>query len=437
VPHTLRFINRMYNIDVVINLKKIGIVGILIFIFVFVAMCGEKTTEEITEANIKEKVVEAYENVDTYKMKTEMVMNMTGEIEGEEKTMKMTITMDSVYDLENEKQKHSSQMSMGEGAMSYTLEQEMYLVENTLYIKMLDKWYKKVLEDPPVLDQTEALREMFNASEILEMKEENLDGEDVYYISLDPTLSELAGSFAKTQGLYEELGLSQSEIDLEEIEEAIEDCEVYYWVSKKDLRIVKVLTKIDMRLEETLLEEEIKITEHMEITATLTDYNEPMSIELPEEAKYAEEWDKSPFASSQKEREEMEKEIKRIEEEIGSIGGKLRIVNITNDNDTFYIMIKNATEYMLVNDDGNEELDMDSNSKVSELQVIIKDNSGNIIVDYIIGGNGEFAIFTDGPVASNEEDQIEITVSEIDPGITYSINIKAADEETTEKYTAI
>lgn len=437
MPHTLRFINRMYNIDVVINLKKIGIVGILIFIFVFVAMCGEKTTEEITEANIKEKVVEAYENVDTYKMKTEMVMNMTGEIEGEEKTMKMTITMDSVYDLENEKQKHSSQMSMGEGAMSYTLEQEMYLVENTLYIKMLDKWYKKVLEDPPVLDQTEALREMFNASEILEMKEENLDGEDVYYISLDPTLSELAGSFAKTQGLYEELGLSQSEIDLEEIEEAIEDCEVYYWVSKKDLRIVKVLTKIDMRLEETLLEEEIKITEHMEITATLTDYNEPMSIELPEEAKYAEEWDKSPFASSQKEREEMEKEIKRIEEEIGSIGGKLRIVNITNDNDTFYIMIKNATEYMLVNDDGNEELDMDSNSKVSELQVIIKDNSGNIIVDYIIGGNGEFAIFTDGPVASNEEDQIEITVSEIDPGITYSINIKAADEETTEKYTAI
>jgi len=437
VPHTLRFINRMYNIDVVINLKKIGIVGILIFIFVFVAMCGEKTTEEITEANIKEKVVEAYENVDTYKMKTEMVMNMTGEIEGEEKTMKMTITMDSVYDLENEKQKHSSQMSTGEGAMSYTLEQEMYLVENTLYIKMLDKWYKKVLEDPPVLDQTEALREMFNASEILEMKEENLDGEDVYYISLDPTLSELAGSFAKTQGLYEELGLSQSEIDLEEIEEAIEDCEVYYWVSKKDLRIVKVLTKIDMRLEETLLEEEIKITEHMEITATLTDYNEPMSIELPEEAKYAEEWDKSPFASSQKEREEMEKEIKRIEEEIGSIGGKLRIVNITNDNDTFYIMIKNATEYMLVNDDGNEELDMDSNSKVSELQVIIKDNSGNIIVDYIIGGNGEFAIFTDGPVASNEEDQIEITVSEIDPGITYSINIKAADEETTEKYTAI
>jgi len=437
VPHTLRFINRMYNIDVVINLKKIGIVGILIFIFVFVAMCGEKTTEEITEANIKEKVVEAYENVDTYKMKTEMVMNMTGEIEGEEKTMKMTITMDSVYDLENEKQKHSSQMSMGEGAMSYTLEQEMYLVENTLYIKMLDKWYKKVLEDPPVLDQTEALREMFNASEILEMKEENLDGEDVYYISLDPTLSELAGSFAKTQGLYEELGLSQSEIDLEEIEEAIEDCEVYYWVSKKDLRIVKVLTKIDMRLEETLLEEEIKITEHMEITATLTDYNEPMSIELPEEAKYAEEWDKSPFASSQKEREEMEKEIKRIEEEIGSIGGKLRILNITNDNDTFYIMIKNATEYMLVNDDGNEELDMDSNSKVSELQVIIKDNSGNIIVDYIIGGNGEFAIFTDGPVASNEEDQIEITVSEIDPGITYSINIKAADEETTEKYTAI
>ena len=427
----------MYNIDVVINLKKIGIVGILIFIFVFVAMCGEKTTEEITEANIKEKVVEAYENVDTYKMKTEMVMNMTGEIEGEEKTMKMTITMDSVYDLENEKQKHSSQMSTGEGAMSYTLEQEMYLVENTLYIKMLDKWYKKVLEDPPALDQTEALREMFNASEILEMKEENLDGEDVYYMSLDPTLSELAGSFAKTQDLYEELGLSQSEIDLEEIEEAIEDCEVYYWVSKKDLRIVKVLTKIDMRLEETLLEEEIKITEHMEITATLTDYNEPMSIELPEEAKYAEEWDKSPFASSQKEREEMEKEIKRIEEEIGSIGGKLRIVNITNDNDTFYIMIKNATEYMLVNDDGNEELDMDSNSKVSELQVIIKDNSGNIIVDYIIGGNGEFAIFTDGPVASNEEGQIEITVSEIDPGITYSINIKAADEETTEKYTAI
>lgn len=425
----------MYNISVVIKLKKMGIVGVVIFIFVFVAMCGEKTTEEVTKANIKEKVVEAYENVDTYKMSMEMVMK----VEDEDMTMKMAITMDSVYDLENTKQKHSSQisMSMGEDAISSTLKQEMYLMENVLYIKTLGEWYKKELEEPPVLDQTEALREMFNASEILEMKEENLDGEDVYYISLDPTLSELAESFAKTQALYEELGLSQSEIDLEEIEEAIEDCEVYYWVSKKDLRIVKVLTKIDMSLEETLLEEEIKVTEHMEITATLMDYNEPINIELPEEANYAEEWEKSPFASSQKEREEMEKETKRIEEEIGSIGGKLRIVNITNDNYTFYIMIKNATEYMLVNDDGNEELDMDSNSKVSELQVIIKDNSGNIIADYIIGGNGEFAIFTDGPVASDQEGQIEITVSEIDPGITYSISIKAADEETTEKYTAI
>ena len=427
----------MFQLDLVIKLKKMGIVGVVIFIFVFVAMCGEKTTEEVTKANIKEKVVEAYENVDTYKMKTEMVMDMTGEIEGEEKTMKMIIMMDSEYDLENAKQKHSSEMSMsmGEDSISSTLKQEMYLMENTLYIKTLGEWYKKELEESPVLDQTEALREMFNASEILEMKEETLDGEYVYCISLDPTLSELAGSFAKTQALYEELGLS--EIGLEEIEEAIEDCEVYYWVSKKDLRIVKVLTKIDMILEKTLLEEEIKVTEHIEITATLTDYNKPVSIELPEEAKYAEEWEKSPFASCQKEREELEKEIKGIEEEIGSIGGKLRIVNVANDNNTFYIMIKNATEYTLMNDNGNEELDMDNNSKVSELQVIIKDNSGNIIADYIIGGNGEFAIFTDGPVASNEEGQIEITVSKIEPGITYSINIKAANEETTEKYTAI
>ena len=150
-------------------------------------------------------------------------------------------------------------------------------------------------------------------------------------------------------------------------------------------------------------------------------------------------WYKSFQASSQK----------NVEEQTGTIGSKLRMTNITNDNVTFYITVKNSTGYDLETDfgdtgygsaaDGN--LDIDDTNHKADVMVTIKDSTGNTITG---GGSGIMvgsanASFTGTSIPSDEEGQIEVTVaaSEMNPGETYTIIITAAGVTSTEKYTAI
>ena len=67
----------------------------------------------------------------------------------------------------------------------------------------------------------------------------------------------------------------------------------------------------------------------------------------------------------------------------------------------------------------------------------IMDDYGKTIADYIVDNKGSYAKFTEEPILPYAEEQIEITVSEIKPGVTYRIIIEAAKEKTEEIYTAI
>ena len=145
-------------------------------------------------------------------------------------------------------------------------------------------------------------------------------------------------------------------------------------------------------------------------------------------------WYKSFQASSQK----------NVEEQTGTIGSKLRITNITNDNKTFYITVKNATGkdlgYWSSPDDQTQ----------SNVTITIKDSQGNAVGDEgdTVGKDttGNYASFTGltagSPgvgIESDSEGQIEFHLydDDVQPGETYTIIITAAGVTTTEKYTAI
>lgn len=125
---------------------------------------------------------------------------------------------------------------------------------------------------------------------------------------------------------------------------------------------------------------------------------------------------------------------KQVEEQTGTIGSKLRITNITNDNVTFYITLKNATECDLVTGTPG---DYESN-----VVIAIRDETGDAVGDESMlvteGGSGNYAKFTSGNIESDEEGQIEVHLdTKIMPGRTYTIILTAAGRTTVEKYTAI
>jgi len=138
---------------------------------------------------------------------------------------------------------------------------------------------------------------------------------------------------------------------------------------------------------------------------------------------------------------------KNVEEQTGTIGSKLRVTNITNDNVTFYITIKNATGYGLETDfttthpsapDG--DLDVDDGNHKADVSVTIKDSSGSPVAsNAMVGGTGSNASFTTGAIANDDEGQIEVIVAaaNMNPGETYTLIITAAGTTSTEKYTAI
>jgi flagellin-like protein len=119
-----------------------------------------------------------------------------------------------------------------------------------------------------------------------------------------------------------------------------------------------------------------------------------------------------------------------VEEKTGTIGSKLSITNVTNDNSNFYITVKNATGKDLV----PNATDPDSEATVA---MTIKDENGNDFTkDLQIGGAGNGS-FTSGSVPDGDEGQLEITGPDITAGETYTIIITAGGTTSTQKYTAI
>jgi len=131
---------------------------------------------------------------------------------------------------------------------------------------------------------------------------------------------------------------------------------------------------------------------------------------------------------------------KNVEEQTGTIGSKLRVTNITNDNVTFYITVKNATGKALV-------VTVSDALTESLVQITIKDAQGNPVgtgTPYTVLGTApagnDYALFTSGTggVPNDEEGQVEYHIgTDIQPGQTYTIIMTASGVTTTEKYTAI
>ncbi len=136
---------------------------------------------------------------------------------------------------------------------------------------------------------------------------------------------------------------------------------------------------------------------------------------------------------------------KQVEEQTGTIGSKLGITNITNDNVTFYVTIKNATGKDLgyfLGSPGDQQ---------SEITITIKDDQGNLVgeesetVGAAVAGNSSAKFTGVTPPAQgafiemDDEGQIEfrLTTGETQPGETYTIIITASGTTSTVKYTAI
>jgi len=263
----------------------------------FVSGCSE---EELSPEELKQIIEETAEEVNTYKF--EMSMKIETVMSNESESIKMITTSSGsgAVDQENRKMfmRFSSTLAGLEVNKSIETEMEMYLIENEMYMKMdlgipglPARWMKMEIpeENWESQNQLDQQLELLNASEIEIIGSEKIDGTDCYILEITPDMEKLWEVIINNPGTEEQM----SELSDFNLGDIIKETSVKYWIAKDTKFPMKTITKMKMEFTPESLNitdnvtEESSMTMESEMEVRYYDYNVPVEIELPDEAKQA------------------------------------------------------------------------------------------------------------------------------------------------------
>ena len=275
----------------------------LVLTLVFAATAGRALAEEarvkiaLTPEELLEKMAEAFRGVETFRIDMEMTMDMDMEMEIEMpkdmETVRKAIEKSSLsqsasqVDLINQRMmmtttsKTTMSLMPGVPEKVMEMEMEMYLVDGTMYMKtamlgMPPMWMKS--EVPWVCSLEQAIG-LLKVSQIDILRVEEVNGVESYVLKVVPDLGkfrEIMGGAMTVPGM--DLDLEAMGIDLEEM---FQEITMKSWVCRNTFLPVKDQSQMTMVLKEMEMEMSMMSRSHS--------FNEPVTIELPAEAREAEE----------------------------------------------------------------------------------------------------------------------------------------------------
>jgi hypothetical protein len=283
-----------------------GLIAIVAIVAVTMfAGCVEE--EQLSTAEIKAMVLATAEEIDTYKFDMDMTQKTL--ISNETSDMEMTSisTGKGAADNINKKMKMelTTTMELPEGAPQETMEMtmEMYFVNNAMYMKMdlgipeiPAQWTKMQMpegyeESWESQNQVELQMELLNVSEVELLEDEEVNGVDCYVLNITIDVEKYWEIVMKQKGMSELMQNLQQNVSFD-IGKMMKGMSMKYWVAKDtkfpmktEMQMEMVISSEDLNIPES--EEEFTMTMDQRTTMVFYDYNEPVTIELPEEAESA------------------------------------------------------------------------------------------------------------------------------------------------------
>ena len=253
---------------IIYRLLVFGVVLIILFSLACINQEGKLTPEEIL--NRSETVMK---NINSYAFDTSMLMRFSGNatrmVGGGEMSMKLNTN--SKIDVNKKRMYMTGTMSL----MGMSMPVEEYIIENTQYMKSpMGGWTKREIKimwnDINMANKIS----MIKKSNLTLEGSEGVSGEDCYIIKVTPTPKGVIDMIGRSMGDVSGMGEGK-----EEFLKAIKNVELKEWISKKDFTVRKAY--INMSLEN------MGTSVTIEITMNLHDFNKPMNIELPDDARNA------------------------------------------------------------------------------------------------------------------------------------------------------
>jgi hypothetical protein len=275
-------------------LKKILAVILLLVMTLCLTACPSGTGLMPAE-EIIEKAVQAMEDVRTYRFEMDMSMDMELEYEGEAYEETMTMELSGALDLENQEMMMDMLMSMMVFGEDEEMSGEIYLIDDMMYVmaKYTDSdpmWVKVAMPEDywEQMNQIEPQVELLEAVQVEVTGSENIRGVDCYALTLAPDIEQLWQLAMQQSGMAGEEMLP--EMDLELYRDIFKDFSMKQWIAKDTYFLAKAEMSIEIEATPEDMgypEEEGMMTMGITMDFLAYDYNQPVSIVLPEGAEDA------------------------------------------------------------------------------------------------------------------------------------------------------
>ena len=278
--------------------KSIIVVILLALMFSFTA-CEETLP---TGNELLDKVLQAMEEVESYKEERDITMEMY--LEDEDFSLEAPFSIDvtaeasAQYDLTNEEMAMDMDFNMSSEDEDWSMQMgmEMFLVDGTMY-SLLDfpilpsQWTKTSVPQDYWGDVSylESQMDLLRAADIEVLNEERRENIQCYVIKITPDLAELFQiMMSQMQGSLGEMSSSE----FGKISKMFHEYSVKMWIEKDTYHVL--FADVTMKIEATPemigeYDEEGLFSINATMSMKAYDYNEPVEIILPAEAEEAEE----------------------------------------------------------------------------------------------------------------------------------------------------
>jgi hypothetical protein len=271
-----------------INQKKkiIGAASIVI-VFVLIGTLGYTmiSSDTISAAQIKSSTLQAASNITSYRFTMEMETKTTtsASLTGAS-SYTSTFTGTGEVDVSNQKLMMQATISMSMGT-TMTMNALYYFLDKAMYMNMdyagMNQWIKTNMSTNISLwntyNQLQSQIALLQQAKVEKLPDETINGVPCYVLKITPDITALLTSITNQQGI----SLSQTQIPISSdliktYTDMIKSCTVKLWTAKDTNYIMQVNEQITMDMN--------IMSMVMSMTIHFTDYNIPLTIELPAEA---------------------------------------------------------------------------------------------------------------------------------------------------------
>jgi hypothetical protein len=279
--------------------KKILTIPLVLVLFLsFTACAGEPSAQEIID-----NAIESFDDIKTYQFELDMTMYVVGEAEGEAHEQTMTMDNSGTLDIENVQMEADLNMKTNivlPQEEEIVMGVEMYIIDSIMYAKPEapgeePTWMKSELpsiawEVQKGLSGLENYNELLATAQVEITGSEKVKGVDCFMLEVSPDLEQLYKTATNVTGASDTGGMLLPPIPEELLQDIFSSFSVKQWVAKDTYFLIK--TEIDISMETTselmdYLGEEGDTSLDINIIFLAYNYNEPVTIELPPEAKEA------------------------------------------------------------------------------------------------------------------------------------------------------